>query len=194
MRTNARTIAAFVAGALLASAGTATAGKLITGRQIKDGSISAKDLNAAIRAQLAKAGLPGPAGPTGAAGPVGPSFGIANTGFGIPSITPDGTIPPGAPVTTAASGKLFVYGTLENAGTGGSCSGVAKLYIDDIPVFGTYAAVNTTKRDITMIGMTLNSVPAGTHTVVAKVDCISGTFSSASTDFSSYGAIVLGNQ
>ena len=65
---------AFLLGLLIATAGTATAAKLITGKQIKDGSISSRDLSKAVRAQLAKAGVSGPkgdAGPPGAKGDPG---------------------------------------------------------------------------------------------------------------------------
>ena len=67
---------AFILGLVIATAGSATAAKLITGKQIKVGSISAKDLSKAVRAQLAKAGTrgakgePGPSGETGAPGPI----------------------------------------------------------------------------------------------------------------------------
>jgi hypothetical protein len=67
-------VLAFVLGLVVATAGTATAAKLITGKQIKDGSISAKDLSKAVRAQLAKtgaAGAPGAQGPAGAKGEAG---------------------------------------------------------------------------------------------------------------------------
>ena len=63
---------AFLAGILLASAGTATAAKLITGKQIKDGTITEKDLSKAVRAQLAQAGAAGPKGDAGVAGAPGP--------------------------------------------------------------------------------------------------------------------------
>ena len=63
--------AAFLLGLLVATAGTATAAKLITGKQIKDGSITASDLSKAVRAQLAKAGERGPAGAPGAKGDAG---------------------------------------------------------------------------------------------------------------------------
>lgn len=51
--------------------GTAAADKLITGSQIKDGTISAKDLNAAVNNALAKAGTPGKTGATGPRGLTG---------------------------------------------------------------------------------------------------------------------------
>lgn len=52
MRTKRFTIIAFVAGFVIASAGTATAAKLITGRQIKDGSIGTRDLSKKVRAEI----------------------------------------------------------------------------------------------------------------------------------------------
>ncbi len=62
---------AFILGLLVATAGTATAAKLITGKQIKDGSIGAKDLNKAVRARLAKVGAAGPRGAKGDPGSQG---------------------------------------------------------------------------------------------------------------------------
>jgi hypothetical protein len=67
----AGTALAFILGAMIATAGTATAAKLITGKQIKDGSISSKDLSKSVRAQLKKTGPSGPAGPAGPAGAQG---------------------------------------------------------------------------------------------------------------------------
>jgi hypothetical protein len=60
---------AFIAGMVIASAGTATAAKLITSNDIKDGTIKAKDLSPALRARL---GVPGPAGAQGPKGDPGP--------------------------------------------------------------------------------------------------------------------------
>jgi hypothetical protein len=55
MRGRTTILLAFLAGILLASAGTATAAKLITGKQIKDGTISAKDLSKAVQAHQGRA-------------------------------------------------------------------------------------------------------------------------------------------
>lgn len=62
------------------AAGTAGAAKLITGKQIKDGSIETRDLSKKARAALkgatgktGAAGAPGAAGAVGPAGPAGPA-------------------------------------------------------------------------------------------------------------------------
>lgn len=55
-------------------ASSAARATLITGKQIKDGSIAAKDLSPAARTTLkGNRGPAGPAGPTGAAGAPGPA-------------------------------------------------------------------------------------------------------------------------
>ncbi len=64
------TAVAFLVGIGVATAGTATAAQMITGKQIRNGSITAKDLSKGLRAQL---GVPGPVGPAGPSGPVGPA-------------------------------------------------------------------------------------------------------------------------
>jgi hypothetical protein len=56
---------------VISASGGAVAATLIGGAQIRDGSISARDLNAAVRKQLARTGARGPAGPVGAPGAAG---------------------------------------------------------------------------------------------------------------------------
>lgn len=58
-------LGAFVVGLAVATAGTATASKLITGKQIKNGSITREGLSRAIRTQLATHASPGPRGEQG---------------------------------------------------------------------------------------------------------------------------------
>lgn len=99
---------AFIFGLLIATAGTATAAKLITGKQIKDGSISANDLNKAVRAQLAKAGTPGPTGPQGASGQPGADGKAGATG-------PTGPAGPAATMLFAAVRDTGDAGTAELA-------------------------------------------------------------------------------
>ena len=64
---------AFMLGLVVASAGTATAAKLLTGKQIKDGSIARKDLATGVRAELSETAKPGATGATGPRGPAGPA-------------------------------------------------------------------------------------------------------------------------
>jgi hypothetical protein len=66
-------VLAFALGLLVATAGTATAAKLITGSQIKDGSIGSRDLARTVRAQLSRTGPAGVAGPQGVPGATGAS-------------------------------------------------------------------------------------------------------------------------
>ena len=73
----------FVAAVALAvgMAGTAGAAKLLTGKNIKDGTIELKDLSKKTRKKLAgKAGPRGPAGPVGTAGATGPAGTAGATG------------------------------------------------------------------------------------------------------------------
>ena len=103
------TAVAFLVGIGVATAGTATAAQMITGKQIRNGSITAKDLSKGLRAQL---GVPGPAGPSGPSGPVGPAgpagsvstveartFTMLGTGVGVESLS--GECQPGERVLSA---------------------------------------------------------------------------------------------
>jgi hypothetical protein len=65
-------VVSFALGALLAGGGTAVVAKtLITGRDIRNGSIGTVDLAKTVRAKIAAAGAPGPAGPKGDPGAEG---------------------------------------------------------------------------------------------------------------------------
>jgi hypothetical protein len=88
-----------VCGLAVATAGTATAAKLITGKDIKNGSIARKDLNTAVRAELSEPAKPGPQGPAGPQGPVGPAGAKGATGPpGAPGVVPA----PQAPITVTS--------------------------------------------------------------------------------------------
>jgi hypothetical protein len=160
-------------GVFLALAGGATAATLITGRQIKDGSIAAKDLSAQLRAKIAahaRAGTPGVAGPPGPAGAIGPG-GLAVQGApGPPGPFYDtdklvlfnfaeGT-PPALPPLQATPDQTVVQGTfsmpmagkIEASGGGGfggtcqaaPCTYVVGLYLDGQPVAASAQKINVT--------------------------------------------------
>ena len=83
---------AFVLGLVIATGATAGATSLITGGQIKNGTIGAKDLSKAVRKKLARARVPGPRGvpgPQGAKGGQGPAAGqvVAAVGANFVSTT-----------------------------------------------------------------------------------------------------------
>ena len=96
---------AFMLGLVIAAAGTATAASLITGRQIKDGTITRRDLAKALQRQLAAAGARGPAGPAGAPGAAGAQ--------GAPGVT--GPPGPALPVRDGAGASLGQFVSLVNA-------------------------------------------------------------------------------
>ncbi len=70
-RGRAGTVLGLMLGLAIASAGTATAASLITGKQIKDGTISSKDLTRGVRGQLLRVGPTGDRGDRGDRGPRG---------------------------------------------------------------------------------------------------------------------------
>ncbi|MFC7358952.1 collagen-like triple helix repeat-containing protein [Nocardioides astragali] len=117
--------------ALIISAGAgATASLMITGKQIKDGSVTTKDVkNRSLKAKdfsaKAKSKLRGPAGPAGPAGPrgatgaTGPAGATGLQGLqGLPGL--DGL--PGVPGLPGLSGFEIVPATVSIAGFGASDS------------------------------------------------------------------------
>ena len=67
-----RMIVAAVLAALIAGASVAVAAQLITGKDIKNGSIAQKGLKKKVRNKLNRSGQQGPQGPVEPQGPEGP--------------------------------------------------------------------------------------------------------------------------
>lgn len=107
---SATTVVAFIAGITVATAGTAGAARLITGKQIKNGSITQADLAKQIRSQLAKAGTPGPRGRRGVRGAAGAAGAAGPAG------------PPGGPQQLVKDANGAVVGTLLGASVGGTAT------------------------------------------------------------------------
>ncbi len=98
-------VLAFIAGVVLAGAGTATAAKLINGSSIKNGTISAKKLSKSVRQQLKKAGTPGPRGQQGVPGKQGiPGPATGSAGGSLSGSYPNPGIASGAVQPNAISG------------------------------------------------------------------------------------------
>ncbi|MCB8969982.1 MAG: hypothetical protein M9964_11830 [Solirubrobacterales bacterium] len=98
-----------VVALVVACAGTALAGNLITGKDIKNGSIKPKDLSKAAKAALT--GPQGPRGEQGAPGKDGEDGQDGQSAFG------GGTIPSGTTITGAWGGRYIaaIAGTQENS-------------------------------------------------------------------------------
>jgi hypothetical protein len=129
------TALAFLLGLLIATAGTATAAKLITGKQIKDGSIGLKDLSKPVRAKLAEHGARGATGATGAQGPKGDPGAKGDTG-------PQG---PGARSFTASLAKSAGSSDLATLDNGLKVVGVCGIN-------GVSVTIETTSGDLTFEG------------------------------------------
>ena len=202
---------AFLLGLLIATAGTATAAKLITGKQIKDGSISSKDLSKAVRAQLRKAGVPGVAGAKGdpgvkgdpgakgEAGPVGPTDGAVvsapSPGSPDPPASPDVLWQEGlnATVTTSRAGRIMALVTTQATVT--TCTAGLSylgLFLDGAPLPGSRAEGSTTPRPESLSGVTTGVVPAGTHTIRVISDCPGGSVVGVQQAMLKATVIVLG--
>jgi hypothetical protein len=93
---------------VLSVTGSAVAAKLITGRQIKNGTITKADLSKALQAQLRTAAQPGATGPKGDAGGPGPKGDVGVPGPGAVKVDTDIVSPSNATVTAATLGALRV--------------------------------------------------------------------------------------
>jgi len=109
IQSRAGVLLGFVIGLVVATAATAGAARLITGKQVRDGSIGLKDLSKSVRSQLARAGTPGPSGPKGDPGQSGKD-GSAGPPGPFTSVLPSGKTVRGAVfLTTTGTGYSFGF-------------------------------------------------------------------------------------
>lgn len=176
-------------------------------KQIKKGGVHRSDLgNGSVSASklgkgsvtknaLATGVLPAK-GATGAQGPAGPTEGFTDIYLGgaIPSNTPE-EIDASITITTKTAGRIFGFGRgayRVNCSTGSPQMG---LYVDGtIPLVGSgFPPPNNVSVEVNVWGISATSIPAGTHTLSLRSDCVGGNWTGggASGD-GALGGIVLG--
>ncbi len=175
-------VIAFIIGLLLASAGTATAARLITSKDIKNGTIKAKDLSKPLRSKLNAPGAQGPKGDTGERGAAGPSWAAAGTagptstqntpdltGYTVAGYPQTFTVPESGPVLASTSVSITITCDGPDSPTY-NCGTNWALAIDGQPLRGSGfgSSVSSpgapTTRELTLFG-TLADLPAGEHTL-----------------------------
>lgn len=84
----------FIIGLVIGGAATAGATSIITGKQIRDGSITERDLASALRGKIGRPGTAGPAGPKGDAGTAGAKgdTGAPGSALAYAHVNDDGTL------------------------------------------------------------------------------------------------------
>lgn len=168
---------AFLVGLVVATAGTATAAKLITGKQIKDGSVAEKDLSKAVRAKLGRVAAAGPqggqgvAGAQGPAGPAGPAAQLAPGSVGpaqlatVPAVR--ATRPVDQSVTTGTVTGLRC--TAEDFDTAGLHDTVVNTDRLVAPVAGVYQVEAGVLWDVPDAGLHILALSKGdADTLVAQ--------------------------
>ena len=205
-RPSAATMLAFIA-LLIALSGTAVgqtavsaAQRLVSGKQIRDNTITSRDVkNRSLLARDFKLGqLPagpkgntgapgangaaGPQGPAGPAGPPGPTHGVSDAlNWANTSAAPQGveTIS----VDMPRAGRLFVIGSVE---TGAVCDAVSScrtgvaVYVDGtlvVPATHTLAAGPNARNDGTPVVYGVSgALSPGTHEVALKIHPSAGAY------------------
>jgi hypothetical protein len=141
-------------------------------------------------------GAPGTPGLNGVDGAPGPTYGESHAAASEAPMASPFSLAGSTQVTTPIAGKLYVFGNIEAAvACTGNTPAIVALFVDTTRLPGTNygpAAGATTKMSFGAV--TAAPVAAGTHTVTAKGDCLSGgavpTTNTVTTG--GYGVIVLG--
>lgn len=125
--TRAGAVLGVIVIAVLFAATSATAARLITGAQIRDRSITIRDLAVSARPKAGRRGLPGPAGSAGPAGGLSAVTTVASAPVAYPPATDAG---PGIGAAQAAcpAGSTLVGGGFYNAAGGGTAFFTATAY------------------------------------------------------------------
>lgn len=138
-RPNAASIVAVVVAILALGGGTATAAKLITGKDIKNGSIALSDLSPSARNALkGQRGTPGPPGTPGAPGPQGP---VGAAGYSTGVVTADTAFFPDGSTDEGWGAWL------DNTGNARTGYLVVEVYCASGDIWWNYTAVGARQED-----------------------------------------------
>jgi Collagen triple helix repeat (20 copies) len=136
-------IVALIALFIATAGGATAAGTLITGAQIKNGSISLVDLSAnakkALNGQRGAAGLAGPQGPDGPGGPAGTAGETGPQGLKGPMGAQGAAGPPGPGTKTVSGGVTETGSAFSGTGYTASRTGVGEYRLAFPP--GTFPNV-----------------------------------------------------
>jgi hypothetical protein len=155
--THATTVLAFILGAAIAGGGTATAAKLITGKDIKNGSITIKDLSPQLRAKLATSPQAGAKGDPGERGDTGPK---GDPGLSLITFA-DSFVYQGRALTNTDAVMTSTAGQLPDASGGGSGGPIT------LPGSSRYAL---------RIGVSITTQGSGVYECALQVGANGGTF------------------
>lgn len=143
------------------------------------------------------AGAIGPAGPQGPTGPTGPAGPTEGTSFDAFVTTSSGTPAESNGFTTTRRGKVLVIKFIRdiNVNCGGGGTWDAWLVVDGTRVPGSAVVAQpslTPLEHVTFSGVTPAALPAGSHEAQVRIECTSGTFSSAGSATGGLTTVVLG--
>jgi hypothetical protein len=142
------------------------------------------------RGEQGARGVQGERGLTGERGPIGPSEGFI---YGNPPAAPPESVVATKTVTLAQPGRLYLSGGALIGATCAAGAVEAGLYVDNVGVPGGATVFGSgVEKNVSLIGMTSGTVPAGEHQLELGVRCTAGTYGGGGFGEVALAAILIG--